>query len=191
MFNYSQQSGNNIGAPGDVGVEALVNVTGNAGTQTGSLDGVGYSMTHGDYWQQGFGGLGDPYIAVLENNVTIAFDSLDGWLLSNSATAYEVTVYYSGNPNNGGQAAYIGTPSSVSIGGNTETITVVTDGGGTERWSGLGATHTFSSDTLTITDTATAYQAGISAIRIVAVPEPSSAALLGLGGVSLMLRRRK
>lgn len=194
LFNYSQQTGNNIATPGEVGVEALVNVTGGGGTQTGTLDGVNYSMAHGDYWQQNFlTNLGQPYAAVLENNVTVSFDGLSAWLAAEGATAYEVTVFYAGDSS---QAAYIGSPSSVLVGGSSETITLTGNGSSNANfWSGDGATHTMTADSFTITDTATAYKAGISSIQIsavpAAVPEPSSAALLGLGGVTLILRRRK
>lgn len=200
MFNYSQASGNNIPSAGDVGVEALVNVTGNAGTQTGSLDGVGYSMVHGDYWQQNYNtNLADPYVAVLEQNVTVTLTGLSAWLAANSATSYNVTVYYSGDRDSS-RAVYLdensglnGTPDTVSIGGQGDYLTfdsgAVLNGG--TWWAAYGEAKNFTSDELVITNTSTADYGGISAIKIEAIPEPSSAALLGLGGVALILRRKR
>lgn len=200
MFNYSQQTGNNIPTAGDVGADALVNVTGNAGTQTGTLDGVSYSMTHGDYWQQNYNtNLADPYVAVLEQNVTVTFNGLSAWLAANNATSYNVTVYYSGDRDSS-RAVYLdengglnGTPDTVSVGGQGDNLTfdsaAVLNGG--TWWAAYGSEHNFTSDQLVITNTSTADYGGISAIRIEAIPEPSSAALIGLGGLALIMRRRR
>ncbi len=166
LFNYSQTSGNNIPSASSVGADALVNVTGNAGTQSGNLNGVGYRMVHGDYWQDGFAVLGHPYYAVLEENVTVTLSGLSAWLATQGASSYEVTLHYAGA---NGQSAFIGTPSKIRVGGEAETITLVKSVSNSDYWSGDGATHTFSSDTLTITDSMNSYKAGISSIRLEAV----------------------
>jgi len=195
LFNYARNASNNMDAidATALGVDAYVNVEETVpGPQTssGTLDGVGYSMTHGDYYQFNFlTQLGQPYSAALEDNVTVSLTNLDAWLAANGAPRYEVTVYYAGQEDYAGYDA----ANSVTVGGISETITLTQDiaGDGTGFWSAIGATYLFTSDTLTITDTATTFKSGISAIQITTVPEPSSTALLGLGGLALILRRRR
>lgn len=189
LFNYSNISGNNIATPAEVGVEALVNVTGNGGTKSGTLDGVGYSMSNSDWWQSNFlANVGHPYTAVLEQNVTVSFSGLSAWLAAEGATSYEVTVFYGGDSN---QANYFAA-GDVTVAGSSETFTSTVISG--NFWGADGATRTMSADSFTITDTTNDYKAGISSVQIsavTAVPEPSSAALLGLGGLTLILRRSK
>ena len=195
LFNYTRNASNNMDASDAtaLGVDAYVNVEETVGglqTSSGTLDGVGYSMTHGDYYQFNYlTNLGQPYSAVLEDNVTVSLTNLDAWLAANGAPRYEVTVYYAGEEDYAGYDA----ANSVTVGGISETLTLTQDiaGDGTGFWSAIGETYLFTSDTLTITDTATTFRSGISAIQITTVPEPSSTALLGLGGLALILRRRR
>jgi hypothetical protein len=195
LFNYTRNASNNMDASDAtaLGVDAYVNVEETVGglqTSSGTLDGVGYSMTHGDYYQFNYlTNLGQPYSAVLEDNVTVSLTNLDAWLAANGAPRYEVTVYYAGQEDYAGYDA----ANSVTVGGISETLTLTQDiaGDGTGFWSAIGETYLFTSDTLTITDTATTFRSGISAIQITTVPEPSSTALLGLGGLALILRRRR
>ena len=195
LFNYTRNASNNMDASDAtaLGVDAYVNVEETVGglqTSSGTLDGVGYSMTHGDYWQFNYlTNLGQPYSAVLEDNVTVSLTNLDAWLAANGAPRYEVTVYYAGEEDYAGYDA----ANSVTVGGISETLTLTQDiaGDGTGFWSAIVETYLFTSDTLTITDTATTFRSGISAIQITTVPEPSSTALLGLGGLALILRRRR
>jgi hypothetical protein len=195
LFNYTRNASNNMDAidATALGVDAYVNVEETVpGPQTssGTLDGVGYSMTHGDYYQFNFlTQLGQPYSAALEDNVTVSLTNLDAWLAANGAPRYEVTVYYAGSTNFAGYVA----ADSVTVGGISETFTLDHNGSTDSNfWAANGATYLFTSDTLTITDTSTDLNVGgISAIQITTVPEPSSTALLGLGGLALILRRRR
>ena len=197
LFNYTRNASNNMDAidATALGVDQYVNVEGSGSIQgdppqTGTLDGVGYSMTHGDYYQFNFlTQLGQPYSAALEDNVTVSLTNLDAWLAANGAPRYEVTVYYAGSTNFAGYVA----ADSVTVGGISETFTLDHNGSTDSNfWAANGATYLFTSDTLTITDTSTDLNVGgISAIQITTVPEPSSTALLGLGGLALILRRRR
>lgn len=200
LFNYTQRDSNNMDASDAtaLGVDSYLNIsnegdldhTGFGGTHVRSLDGVGITITHGDYYQAQFDtNLGQPYTAALEDNVTVTLTNLDAWLAANGAPRYEVTVYYAGQEDYAGYDA----ANSVTVGGISETLTLTQDiaGDGTGFWSAIGETYLFTSDTLTITDTATTFRSGISAIQITTVPEPSSTALLGLGGLALILRRRR
>ena len=54
-----------------------------------------------------------------------------------------------------------------------------------------GVYGTFTGDTLTITGTSSGARSFLNGMQIIQVPEPSSTALLGLGGLALILRRRK
>ena len=197
LFNYTQRASNNMDATDAtaLGVDQYVNVEGSGSIQgdppqTGTLDGVGYSMTHGDYYQFNYlTNLGQPYSAHLEDNVTVSLTNLDAWLAANGAPRYEVTVYYAGQEDYAGYDA----ANSVTVGGISETLTLTQDiaGDGTGFWSAIGETYLFTSDTLTFTDNTNLAIGGISAIQITTVPEPSSTALLGLGGLALILRRRR
>ena len=191
MFNYSQLAGNDIATPGEVGVDALVNVQGGGGTQVGTLDGVGYSMTHGDYWQfNHVAQLGQPYGAVLEDNVIVTLTGLSAWLTANGDTEYEVNLFYAGT--GGNVDSYIAA-NSVTVGGITETVTF-SHAGSTDSsfWAADGATHTLATDTLIITDTATSFAGGISAIQITSIPEPGTLGMVALfGGGILIIRRNK
>ena len=194
LFNYSQRSSNNIATPAEVGVDALVNVEGGSGTQTGTLDGVGYSMTHGDYWQQYFlTNLGQPYAAVIEGNSTVTLTGLSAWLTAQGATAYEVNVFYAGDGRLAGNDvdSYIAA-NSVTVGGIAEIVTLSHLGvNNSAYWAADGATHTLALDTLTITDTATSFKCGISSVQITSVPEPATMSLLALGGMAMLRRRKK
>ena len=196
LFNYTQRDSNNMDASDAtaLGVDSYVNVEGSGSIQgdppqTGTLDGVGYSMTHGDYYQFNYlTNLGQPYSAHLEDNVTVSLTNLDAWLAANGAPRYEVTVYYAGNSDFAGWNA----ANSVTVGGISETITLDHNGSSNPVfWAANGATYQFTSDTLTFTDNTNLDIGGISAIQITTVPEPSSTALLGLGGLALILRRRR
>ena len=199
LFNYTQRDSNNMDASDAtaLGVDSYLNIsnegdldhTGFGGTHVRSLDGVGITITHGDYYQAQFDtNLGQPYTAALEDNVTVTLTNLDAWLAANGAPRYEVTVYYAGQEDYAGYDA----ANSVTVGGISETITLDHNGSSNPVfWAANGATYQFTSDTLTFTDNTNLAIGGISAIQITTVPEPSSTALLGLGGLALILRRRR
>jgi len=104
--------------------------------------------------------------------------------------SFDVIEMFNGN---GNVARVTGdfSSSSVSLGSLAGEDLTIGDGGATSTFT---FTATEATGVLTFTDTSdgtTGIDTGLDNISIVAVPEPSSAALLGLGGLAFMLRRRK
>ncbi len=131
--------------------------------------------------------------------VTISVAGLGAWLASEGAIGYKVTFYQNSNTAST-DFAQMDLHEGVGTGGTLLESMGVTpnDGSGNGGGSRLirTATSTFTADTITFDtdrDRGGTGRASISGFKIeaVAVPEPSSAALLGLGGLALILRRRK
>lgn len=116
----------------------------------------------------------------------------------NTADTYNIYGYYAANEssatwgvrlglNGGGLTAYFHDSSNLIAGGNAN--------GGTELYRVLlgtvDSTTTATVDVAQLLSTNADYRSIVKGVGIEVVPEPSSAALLGLGGLALILRRRK
>lgn len=214
LINFSSAAGNDITSPEatTLGAEAFVNVRTNA---TFGLDGVTGSVASGDYFQQHQKAeLGQPYATLLggkkiggsDFQATISLN-LASWMATESYTGYEITIFYAGRSlfAEGLMTDSVSRKVHLSDGTNIadDYVTTVVKRGGVDRpefWGGTGDVLTgFEGSNLTINmdlisvpeNTNFNETAGIAAVMIKGVPEPSSAALLGLGGIALILRRRK
>jgi len=127
----------------------------------------------------------------------VTISGLAAWLSSEGATEYKITFYQNSDTadNNFAQMdLFDGTGTGGSL---LESMAPeLTDGSGNGGGSRLIRTTTtaFSNDVITFhTDRnlGGGNRASVSGFKIETVPEPSSAALLGLGGIALILRRRK
>lgn len=127
---------------------------------------------------------------------TITVTGLAAWLASESATGYTITFFQNSDTtaNNFAQMdLFDGTGTGGSL---LESMAPeVSDGSGAGSGSRLVRTTTnaFTNDTITFhtdRDLGGGNRASVSGFLITAVPEPSSAALLGLAGLALILRRR-
>lgn len=108
-----------------------------------------------------------------------------GGLTGDFSNGYSVTIFGDSSANDGRVMGF-------TIGSETQSITdnATFDGTFTEGLDFVTFDN-ISGETFTITGNATGFRSSISGIVVTAVPEPSSAALLGLGGLTLLLRRRK
>ena len=133
----------------------------------------------------------------------IHLTGLSGWLTAAGATSYQVVILRSTDNATGFNPLTITTG---DVTGETGWLSSATPTGGNTAdtlWAGTsfgtGGTHTYESNVFTanqdgiaLTFTRAGVNRGsVAGIVIVSVPEPSSAALLGLGGLALILRRRK
>lgn len=211
LINFSTAQGSNdITEPQAeaLGADAYVNVL-TAGPQRPtaaiSLEGVTGGVTYSDWYQQSqFANLGQPFATLVGGDeigntglsVDITLD-LGTWMTDNGFTSYSVTVYYAGRSEVSELRMTDGTPDVRFTGGITDTVTVTTRGTTlTEYWGGNGANHTFTSTTLGIQmDYLSGIdgneQAGIAAIRIQGVPEPTAPLLGAMGALTLLGRRRR
>jgi len=171
------------------GISLAVDTTSGAFTYGNSAwNGNANMPLMGDAWL--FNGLG------ATGKKTITLSGLSTALTS--GTSYRIYLYgsYGGNEyTKFGDLTYdgtnYGTKDSVSVSGTGAAITNAADMAVEFDFSTGGTV----ADTMTFTvgkaTGATGNAAGIQGIAIVAVPEPSSSALLALGGLTLILRRRK
>lgn len=124
----------------------------------------------------------------------VIVSGLAGW----ASSGYKVT-FYQNSDNAGNTFAEMNLYDGSGTGGTLleKMDPQLTDGSGSGDGARLirSAAGTFTSDTITFhTDRDLGVggeRAGISGFTITSVPEPSSSALLGLGGLALLLRRRK
>lgn len=210
MVHFGSVAGNDLtaGQATTLGLDLYQNVrtgtTNAAGTTaTISLDGITGSVTYADYWQSTqLTNLGQPYataiggrqIGATGNAATVSLSGLDTWMTANNFTSYQITLYYAGQTLASENLA--STSQAVSFLSNAttsyDTITVGAHGtSNTAFWSGTGTTQTFTGDTLAISMKYINNQPhGLTAIKIVGVPEPSAAVLGGLGLLALLRRRR-
>lgn len=139
--------------------------------------------------------------------VSVRLSGLSAWLASEGASAYRITLYHSTDT---GSATFRdfslrdGSTVSSSI---LETITPTVGGNGS--WDGTSEdpsgnstvgtrgitefTGSYDQDVLTITGLSRSgsSRGGLSAIVIEAIPEPSTAMLSFIGGLGILLRRRR
>jgi hypothetical protein len=219
MVNFSSTGTNDMIAADAtaLGVDAYQNVrtgtTGTGVTATISLDGVTGGVSYADYYQANQKtALGQPYATFVGTklittgtgsganlSVRIALN-LSTWITTGDYDSYKVTVYYAGR-DAGSQTLMTDATADVSLtdGATTadDTVTVLLNGASpnTAFWGGKGATHEFTGTNLTIDmdylgSQAIGYRAGIAAVKIEGVPEPTAALLGSLGLLSLLRRRR-
>lgn len=136
-------------------------------------------------------------------NGTITFSGLSAWLTANSATGYEVYFMserevnlYRGSISNGSETFFLAnggtgaSPAGPFALGTDTTLAGATTNKNIANYVKFSA---ISSNSFTL-DLQRGVGEGfidINGIQIVTVPEPSSIALLSLGGLMLMRRRRK
>lgn len=126
---------------------------------------------------------------------------LTDYISNNNLTSYQIQIFYAGRQEAGHDALTDANDTIININdGNGLTsdyaqsnLLVVSDPGDSPFfWSGRGAVVSFGSSVTSLTITADSVsgttQSGIAGIMI--IPEPASLALMGLGGL-LMLRRRR
>jgi hypothetical protein len=138
--------------------------------------------------------------------VSIRLEGLATWLANEGATGYTITVYQSTDSENASFREL-----SIRDGGSVassvlDTLTVTAAGNGT--WDGTsndplgnitsgtrGAgtfSSTFNQDVITLTSASRSgsSRGTVAAVVVTAVPEPGSLALLGMGGLAFVRRRR-
>ena len=188
--NYWTTVGNglqgNTGA--DLSVFNLIDSTNTATTIDLSVD---FSNTDRNGWggnaingtagsnpfDQSFAVIDGIYSNMTTGLVTLTFSDLA------ASTVYDLSLI-------GGRAT-LGTDGSIAITTGTGSggtllndgtqldLSIISDGSGVIAFTFVDTNNNFNNSTV------------LNAMSITAVPEPSSAALLGLGGISLILRRRK
>jgi hypothetical protein len=205
LVNFSSSTGNDM-VEADataLGVDVYQNVRTNVfntGGVTASidLDSVTGGVSYNDYYQANQkAALGQPYATFVGSrlitsgtgagsdlSVNIDLD-LSSWLTAGDFSSYKVTVYYAGR-SDGSQAL---TPDDV--------VTVTAQGADPYPafWAGTGAELEFTGNNLNIQmdylgGTTSGFQAGISAVKIEGVPEPTVAMLGAIGMLALIRRRR-
>ena len=108
-------------------------------------------------------------------------------------TAYEITWYSYDGYWAGGSTTFEAKDGSDTSGDTIESLTITAAGTPTAN-DDMAYTGTWTSTTGTLdltVSTAGASEVRVNGFEISAVPEPSTTALLGLGGLALILRRRK
>ena len=205
--NYDNEFGKDVSGSA-YGIDAADWATGNntAGSGDGGADnitvqGVGISWTFNNDWAQsgtyaGSSGEDEVFFGYLDDGgsgADITITGLTNWLEGNSAATYEVTIFFStGQVGASFQDATLkDTDGGSTLGFLFNDAPIAGASGG---WQGVSNTISdLSSDTLFIDGgtRAGAARGSIAGFTIVPVPEPSSAALLGLGSLALLLRRRR
>jgi len=166
------------------------------GAGTVTVNGMNFSWTCNNDWNQngtatpGEGEVNFGYIDDTGNNSSLTITGLSGWLATiPGATAYTIQmIQASDNATGFPDTAVYDSNGGTSLG----TFTNSTTGGG-GKLGGATNTLTLTSDTIYIKpgNRAGSLRGTIAGVIITSVPEPSMAALLGLGGLALLLRRRK
>ena len=161
-----------------------------------SVSGVGFAWTQNNDWNQNIATTpGDAevnygYIDDSGNNGSLTITGISAWLASVGATSYTVQLVQASD----GATGFTETTIRDIDGGTFLNFfeNATTGGGGALG----GATNilSFTSDTLFMTpdDRQGGLRGTIAGVILISVvPEPSSTALLGLGGLALILRRRR
>lgn len=167
----------------------------------GSDDGVTVDWASSNLW---YAGLEDNaenalYRAYLDdggNGALITIHGLNSWLTSVGATGYTVRIYQNTDWDNSGASPVAFLATNLTDGTNIlqsvqPTNNWLAANGGTRAFvdSGILTVDTLVIDGASGPDWGLNARGGISAVKITAVPEPATLALLGLGG--LLLRRKK
>lgn len=197
----------------------LINTTGwnNISASTTNIDGTGVNLTlsgtvgTSNTLRDGSGDGTDGFLALYEAGLrdgsggttgdsTLSLSGLSGFMTANSATDYRIIAYYKSPLNlTSGDAFQIRVGATVNTGTFVTTNTPdnanmsVSDsfvqlGSAENNWMEFTGLTT---DTAVVEVNRTSRDGLLTGIQIEAVPESSSAALLGLGGLALILRRRK
>lgn len=195
-FTNATQGGNNLDLIDSTGLDSGVNLT-----SSGAFYANFANVSSPNQGATGDAGLMQGFLN-LNSNETVSLTGLSTW----APNGYRVIIAFDigGQSRTYGPSATDGTLSQIFWTNDSSTDSD-TDNDGTISWlpttaptSGAAVPDanyatfgTFSGDTLTLSGDAIVGRAVISGFQIVAVPEPSSTVLLGLGGLALILRRRK
>ncbi|NWK57515.1 PEP-CTERM sorting domain-containing protein [Verrucomicrobiaceae bacterium N1E253] len=161
------------------------NDAGGSGIDQVTTDGVTFTWG-GGAWSGG-GAPTAIHQSYVDNATAFTVTGLGAWLTANSATGYTIQIMQ-GSDTASNTFGDILLRETNSAGLLLETIGTTGD----TKFSTSSSAGAHSVDTLYIDPTNTnGTRTSVSGIIITAVPEPSSAALISLGGISLLLRRRK
>ena len=195
-FPGATQGGNHIDLTDSTGSDSSVDMT-----STGTFWSNYANVSSPNQGVTGDGGLLQGYLN-LNDAETISLGGLATW----APNGYKVYAVFDIGPfsrtygismNDGGpnQTYWSADTITDSDTGNTGTVswlqTNATTSGTAVSDANWAVYGTFTGDTLTISGTNSGGRSVLSGFQVVAVPEPSSAALLGLGGLALIVRRRK
>ncbi|MFC5050877.1 PEP-CTERM sorting domain-containing protein [Rubritalea spongiae] len=143
------------------------------GTKPVTLSGIAATATDDGLYMNNAGAI-DPI-------VSLSFTGLA------ASQTYDI-LFYSARGNNGGVATNIGVTTGTGTGAS------ISNSFNNDSDVGIFSATTTASGELTLTYTVGGSSSSAGALNfmsITAVPEPSSTALLGLGGLALILRRRR
>lgn len=194
LTGFVAQNWNNVGGSGSTVNSLVQDVAGTASTSSASV-----TWSSNGVWGDGnantdaTAGVGDAQVArgyLDDGGSGVNFD-----VTGISYASYTVVLYYSGDQNGGSwiDATVNGTTSG-PVGAKRRYVNPNWDATNTVVFTGLSGD--LSVDIAATTGngaggTARGSLGGFQIIETTAVPEPSSTALLGLGGLALILRRRK
>ena len=167
----------------EFGISTWVDVL--SGDKALTTDGVSFAWDGGT-WSAG-GAPNNIYTTYVDNATDFTLTGLAAWLTTEGATSYTVQVIQASDTASQtfGDVLIKDTDGSGSL---LETLA----GGTQQKFSTVTSSGSFNADTLFIDPTNTnGNRTSVAGIIITAVPEPSSTVLLGLGGLTLILRRRK
>ncbi|MFI4861320.1 MAG: PEP-CTERM sorting domain-containing protein [Phycisphaerales bacterium JB063] len=178
---------------------------GDGGTSGLTHSAVTFSWTFANDWAQsgafnttGATGEDEVYFGYLDDGgdgADITITGLATWLAGTGDASYEVTLIMS--TGQGAGASLLDTPLLVSDGGSSLGTFVMGNlepghSHATDGLQGYGTISGLTSDTLFVDGQvrAGAARGAIAGIIVTSVPEPGSLALLGLGGLAVLRRRR-
>ncbi|MGB0993499.1 MAG: PEP-CTERM sorting domain-containing protein [Akkermansiaceae bacterium] len=191
------QGGNHVDLTDSSGIDSGVNLT-----SSGSFYSNYANASTPNQGATGDGGLMQGYIN-LNSSETISLSGLAAWAPNGYkvVAAFDIgplTRTYGVSMNDGGPTQIFWTADTAGADSDTNNDGVIGWIETTATTSGTAVSDanyaiygTFTGDTLTISGDAVSGRGTLNGFQIIAVPEPSSTALLGLGGLALILRRRK
>ncbi len=192
-----------IAQAADDWINATSSFHGNSGTN-GSGDNVTGitvgSMTiswDGNYYGEASNGASNQNHLMMDgmmamNVIGTTYVSITGLGSEFTSSGYDVYVYIASDTSRShGLAGNDGTTTVQAVGATTNVGQFLTDSGNYETTPSYVKLSGFTGSDFTLTRGSGGGVPQISGLQIVSVPEPSSAALIGLGGIALILRRRK